>query len=967
MKKKFFKFGLLLVTIILSHNIYAESFKNDINSVPFSEEYKEWLNLSDEQKQNTIEPNKYQYLENGTSNSSSIDQSEIQIPEKYSTLDLMKIKVKNQRSRNICWAFSLSSAIEIASYMLNGETYNISPMHMDYSTAFSLNDVRNPFGSNRNYNSGASINNELAYLTNGQGPILEKYMPFNEKLGDISLENMPNQLPQAKVELVKLKGISSTTKLQILDGNINYTAEMNDIRKNIKKCIMTAGAVKAGIQMDTSEYYNNETNALFYDENVLGGNHEVTLIGFDDSYSAENFNSKHKPKNDGAYIALNSYGEKFGENGIFYISYDDIIVEGNLSYIKSISEVDYDNIYQIDPEGTNGVWSFSTYDYANRKGNPIYAANIFDRNVNLDEKLTEIYMPIDFYNKRNVFFDVYVNPNGSSINQEDLIKVECDTDNLIEQKQFVKLKENIKLNSDKFAIVIKYVNNERTDSIGLAIGGNILEYGDKYSEYFASSPNQSFYSKDGINWNDMYDLGDDYESSDKSHLRHYKFGIKAHTVLENKSINIEQITGEENEILEGYKNKIDVYTTSTSNLNGSKLNVKILKDGHDITNKVNVLSLSNIKSKASNIEIELPKELKRGEYTVKVSTENGIYSTKEFKIKGPDECDELIQIEFKDENLFEYLCNNENVKDIIIKKEDKKIIVRKTDIDKITYINMYNLNDAKQIKNLDGIEKFTNLEYVYLKNLKVDNLNSLRNVKNIIISDSYITKIEDMHEFSNLNQLNFINCSFSGNVIISNLKNLNSLIFNNCNFNLDKFKIRDLKLQDLDLVNCNISDVSKVIENTQVLISLNLSENNLFSISKELLNAEIINALYQKIENNFVFENNDGYSLIDLPDIFKMQNIENIKFENCEYDESTQKIKVNTSEIGNFECKISDFSKNSNIYGSEYSISYSVVEKNQKVFISPKTGDLGAIYVLIILMQTVIILLINKLKIKKSK
>lgn len=81
MKKKFFKFGILLVTIILSHNIYAGSFKNDINSVPFSEEYKEWLNLSDEQKQNTIEPNKYQNLENGTSNSSIIDQSEIQMPE----------------------------------------------------------------------------------------------------------------------------------------------------------------------------------------------------------------------------------------------------------------------------------------------------------------------------------------------------------------------------------------------------------------------------------------------------------------------------------------------------------------------------------------------------------------------------------------------------------------------------------------------------------------------------------------------------------------------------------------------------------------------------------------------------------------------------------------------------------------------------------------------------------------------
>lgn len=83
------------------------------------------------------------------------------------------------------------------------------------------------------------------------------------------------------------------------------------------------GSVSAMIYMDSSgRYYNPDTAASCYPSSG-SVNHAVTLVGWNDHYSKENFTSASGVQNNGAWIVKNSYDTDWGDNGYFYISYED--------------------------------------------------------------------------------------------------------------------------------------------------------------------------------------------------------------------------------------------------------------------------------------------------------------------------------------------------------------------------------------------------------------------------------------------------------------------------------------------------------------------------------------------------------------------------------------------------------------------------------------------------------------------
>ena len=121
--------------------------------------------------------------------------------------------------------------------------------------------------------------------------------------------------------------------------------------EQIKEMVFKYGGVESSMYMSMSDadgssmYYNKKYNAYCY-KGDNKPNHDVVIVGWDDDFSKDYFNDK-TIKGNGAFICVNSWGESFGDKGIFYISYyDDRIGSNNVCYTK-VEDTNKNFIFQI--------------------------------------------------------------------------------------------------------------------------------------------------------------------------------------------------------------------------------------------------------------------------------------------------------------------------------------------------------------------------------------------------------------------------------------------------------------------------------------------------------------------------------------------------------------------------------------------------------------------------------------------
>lgn len=301
------------------------------------------------------------------------------LPYKYDLREQQRVsKVEDQGAFGTCWAFATLTALE--STLLPEENFEFAEDHMT---------LCNSFGQGQD--DGGDYTMSMAYLASWQGPVLEEDDPYGDGESDPTLT-----------------AVKHVQEMQVM--------ESGDQQK-IKEAVFKYGGVQTSIYTtlqdsdSTSVYYNRGTKAYCY-QGSEKPNHDVVIIGWDDSYSKDNFSTP--PEEDGAFICQNSWGSSFGEKGVFYISYyDSNIGIHNVVYTK-VEDVDnFDRIYQSDLCGWVGQMGYDR--------ESIYGANVFRA------KEAEQIEAAGFYaTGKDTSYDVYVVKNfkdTTSLASENRIKV----------------------------------------------------------------------------------------------------------------------------------------------------------------------------------------------------------------------------------------------------------------------------------------------------------------------------------------------------------------------------------------------------------------------------------------------------------------------------------------------------------------------------------------------------------------
>lgn len=302
--------------------------------------------------------------------------SEEHFPQKYNLYDEGIIsEAENQYNFNTCWAHSFLSSIEscIQKY---GNHALFSKWYMIYSAYTGNFRFKSEYQSsepNWMFEAGGSPLMATALITGWRGLIDIQKVPYNTSSQKIEQINMENT-------------ISGNTKPTYIINNIYgirpWISSKNTLQNEyIKKLIYEKNSVAITCSMNP-DYLNKDTFSLFssdpsYNYKFDKFYHSVLIIGWDDTYSKNNFNDECRPENDGAWIVRNSWGKEWGYDGNFYISYEDTSLLEPVS-CTSVSNNKYDNIYQYDEYGwTISITPEMFKKNANLEMTSGYMANIF--------------------------------------------------------------------------------------------------------------------------------------------------------------------------------------------------------------------------------------------------------------------------------------------------------------------------------------------------------------------------------------------------------------------------------------------------------------------------------------------------------------------------------------------------------------------------------------------------------------
>ena len=428
-------------------------------------------------------------------------------PSAYSSVDNGYItSVKNQGNWGVCWAFAATSASESSLIKefpekFSSQTTDLSENLLAYMTSHPAlyghpgmsADIGKYTADTNTYYLSSGGNSQFvgfAYM-NGYGPYAEsEEFPYSA-YGTPTIADY--DFTEAEYYELRDSGIVKATGM--LTATLTQTAD-ND---NVKQMIMDYGSVVIGYCDKKSACLSSDSsgNYYYYCPDNYTPNHDVTIVGWDDSIPASAF--KTAPEGDGAWLIKNSWGSSSRDGGYFWLSYYDKSLEDKVAAFDFTIEGEddyYDKCYSYD--GTN---HYKMSYVAGR--DTIYSANIFTAEEDLIVNGAAFYTAEGNVLEVSVYTDLTSDTSPTSgtkaatkaVNAKYGGYISCTFDSEVKVAK-----------GEKFSIVLKNTAPGGTGYAYLeATTKATLGLGDTYTVSVLEG--ESFISTTGSNWSDCYSRG----------------------------------------------------------------------------------------------------------------------------------------------------------------------------------------------------------------------------------------------------------------------------------------------------------------------------------------------------------------------------------------------------------------------------------------------------------------------------